>query len=131
MRPVNIEPKRMNLGQQRVFDERIRSHKERPEARSSPGRSFRLRCILPLFPQPAYAQKSRRYISVGNEGECAYSVTVSISRSLSGWTGRLFCTPCISESASSCSCEIETGVFITCQLTTSEQGGVVREPSYV
>ena len=51
------------------------------------------------------------------------------SRSPSGWVGRkLPSTTAVK--ASSCSCEISTGVSRTCQATPSVHGGVVSDPSY-
>ena len=46
----------------------------------------------------------------------------------SGCTGRAF-MGYRAANASSCSCETGMGAVITAQLTTSEQGGVVSEPS--
>ena len=54
---------------------------------------------------------------------------IRMNRRWSGWTGRAFIGYRVAK-ASTCACATTIASVITTQLTTSEQGGVVREPAY-
>ena len=54
---------------------------------------------------------------------------IRTNRRWSGWTGRAFIGYRAAK-ASTCACATAIASVITTQLTTSEQGGVVREPAY-
>ncbi len=82
------------------------------------GRALGRRELRDLEPEP---------LQVANHQPLRYLIRTN--RRWSGWTGRAFIGYRAAK-ASTCACATAIASVITTQLTTSEQGGVVREPAY-